>query len=99
LTIALDSLESNVLDQYRRNVAGKRHVNRINAALIALDEASTGLEALDAARRARVCAEALERDLVKTARRQGHSWADIGSLYNMTKQGAQQRFSDRGDPR
>lgn len=74
-------------------MAGKRNVNRIRAALSALGEASDGLEALDAARRARISAEALEADLVKAARRQGHSWADIGSLYNMTKQGAQQRFS------
>lgn len=81
--------------RYRWNVAGKRHLNRISAALIALDEAETGLQALDAARRVRVSAEALERDLVESARRQGHSWADIGRLYKMTKQGAQQRFSDR----
>ena len=73
-------------------MAGKRHINRIRAALTAFDDAGDALEALDAARRARTSAEALERDLVKTARTEGHSWADIGSLYDMTKQGAQQRF-------
>ena len=77
-------------------MAGKRNVSRIRAALSALEEADDGLEALDAARRTRVSAEALERDFVKVARRQGHSWADIGRLYELTKQGAQQRFSDRG---
>jgi hypothetical protein len=95
LTLSLIALESNRHHRYVRNVAGKRNVNRIRAALLALDEADDGLAALDAARRTRISAEALEGDLVKAARRAGHSWGDIGRLYNMTKQGAQQRFSER----
>lgn len=73
-------------------MARNRQTKRIHAALTAFEEATDSLDALDATRRLRVSAEALERDLVKTARKDGRSWAEIGKLYNVTKQGAQQRF-------
>lgn len=50
------------------------------------------IAALDSAREARELAEAAERDAVVAARDAGASWARIGELYGLTKQGAQQRF-------
>jgi|GEM_PF-1265549 len=64
----------------------------IRDALRALEAAKAPLDALDAARRLREAGEALERDAVQAARREGVSWSKIGSLYGLTKQGAQQRF-------
>ncbi len=52
------------------------------------------LRRLDAARRAREATARLERDQVKAARRAGATWTEIGRLYGLTKQGAQQRFRD-----
>lgn len=80
-------------------MARNLQVKRVIAALTALEAATDGLEALDAARRLRLSAEDLERDLVKTTRKAGYSWTDIGRLYNMTKQGAQQRFRSPADRR
>ncbi|MGE3621865.1 MAG: hypothetical protein AB7L84_15525 [Acidimicrobiia bacterium] len=81
-------------------MAGKRHLDRIHGALAALEGAASPLDAADAARRLRISAEALERDQVKAARKRGYSWDDIGRLYKLTKQGAQQRFrtSQRSRP-
>ncbi len=73
-------------------MARSREIKRIHAAIESLDAATGSLDALDAARRLRVSAEALERDIVKAARKDGRSWTEIGQLYGMTKQGAQQRF-------
>jgi len=50
------------------------------------------IEALDLARRLREAAEDLERLRVIEAREQGVSWRQIGSLYDISKQAAQQRF-------
>ena len=50
------------------------------------------LDRLDAARIRREAAEADEAALVLAARESGHTWSEIGSLYGLTKQGAQQRF-------
>ncbi len=73
-------------------MARSRELKRILAAIDGFEAATDSLDALDAARRLRVSAEALERDLVKAARKDGRSWTEIGRLYKMTKQGAQQRF-------
>lgn len=73
-------------------MAPKRHTNRISAALSSLEENPPPLDALNIARQLRVSAEALEHDLVRSARKAGHSWSDIGKMYQLTKQGAQQRF-------
>ncbi len=57
-----------------------------------LQAASESLAALDAARQLREAADALELEMVRAARQDGHSWSRIGSIYGLTKQGAQQRF-------
>ena len=58
----------------------------------AYEAAGTGLEALAAAKRVREEAEGLERESVAAARAEGASWSTIGAVYQLTKQGAQQRF-------
>lgn len=50
------------------------------------------LERLDAARRLREAADALEAAAIEDAREAGATWGEIGGLYSLTKQGAQQRF-------
>jgi hypothetical protein len=50
------------------------------------------IEALGQARRLREAAEDLERLRVAEAREQGVSWRQIGTLYNISKQAAHQRF-------
>jgi hypothetical protein len=75
---------------------------RIQRALRAHQAAADPLAALDAARVLREEAEDLERKSVDAVRAAGLSWAKIGALYGLTKQGAQQRFrrdsSGRTDP-
>lgn len=56
------------------------------------DPRAEALGALDTARRAREAADSAELAAVREARRAGASWARIGELYGLTKQGAQQRF-------
>lgn len=45
-----------------------------------------------AARSLQEAASTLERDIVLEARAHGVTWAEIGRVYDMTKQAAQQRF-------
>jgi hypothetical protein len=73
-------------------VASKNPVKRILAALGALDVADGPVSRLDAARRLREAAEELEAAQVEAARKAGATWMEIGALYGLTKQGAQQRF-------
>lgn len=61
----------------------------------AANSSSDALAALDKARRARERAEAQEVEALRRARDAGASWAKIGALYGLTKQGAQQRFKAR----
>ena len=75
---------------------GGPHAKRITKALDALSVAKTPLARLDAARRAREAAEALERISIDDARGAGLTWAEIGEVYGLTKQGAQQRFRRGG---
>jgi len=80
----------------------RREAKRVAAmrqALDALAKETEPLRQLDAVRRARDAAEELERAHVKAARDAGCTWAEIGKLYGLTKQGAQQRFREvrRGD--
>ena len=56
------------------------------------DARSAALGALNEARLARESAERDERTALREARSAGASWARIGELYGLTKQGAQQRF-------
>jgi len=76
-------------------VARPGPIKRLTAALEALEAlGKTGepLEAVAIARRIRVAAEEFERARVDKAREKGVSWREIGSLYDMSKQAAQQRF-------
>ena len=58
----------------------------------AIGEVSDPLQRLDAVRRARDGFERLELDAVVASRVAGVTWTQIGALYGLTKQGAQQRF-------
>jgi hypothetical protein len=76
-------------------------VKRLLAALESLrslDRTGEPLEAVAVARRIREAAEDLERARVKEARERGVSWREIGLLYEMSKQAAQQRFGGRPPP-
>ncbi len=73
-------------------MTAKRLVRRMVAAIEAFDGAEDPLGRLDAARRIREAAEALELTQVESARALGVTWKEIGSCYGLTKQGAQQRF-------
>jgi hypothetical protein len=75
---------------------GGPHAKRITKALDSLSAAATPLARLDSARRAREAAEALERRSIDDARAAGLTWAEIGDVYGLTKQGAQQRFRNGG---
>lgn len=81
--------------RYARPMAGRAHAKRISRALEALAAATTPKQRIDAARRIRESAEALELAQVDAARGAGLTWSEIGDRYGLTKQGAQQRF--RGD--
>jgi hypothetical protein len=73
-------------------MAGKANVKRLTRAVEALQAARTDVDRLDAARRLREGADELERTAVGAARAGGMTWAEIGAVYGLTKQGAQQRF-------
>ena len=60
--------------------------------LQSLGNSGEPLDALKAARRIRQAAEDLERLKVQEAREKGISWREIGSLYDISKQAAYQRF-------
>ena len=59
---------------------------------------SKALAELAAARQTREAAEANEQQTLRAARAAGASWARIGELYGLTKQGAQQRFKRCAKP-
>ena len=67
----------------------------ITAALLELECAAAPLPRLAAARNVRRLAEVLELQAIAEARQERVSWAKIGAIYELTKQGAQQRFGDR----
>ena len=68
------------------------HVKRFDRALAALREIPDPLRRLDAVRRSREALDELEAATVADARAAGVTWIDIGALYGLSKQGAQQRF-------
>ena len=75
-----------------------RETKRVRAVLDALEALGSErdpLRQLDAVRRARESAEELEQLHVDAARERGRTWSEIGEVYGMTKQGAQQRFRGR----
>lgn len=73
-------------------MAKRYNAKRLLRELDALHAAGDVTATVATARRVRETAEQLERDVVRDARRAGVTWADIGALYDMSKQGAQQRF-------
>ena len=71
------------------------HVKRFDRALAALREIPDPLHRLDAVHRSLQALEELEAATVADARAAGVTWIDIGALYGLSKQGAQQRFRRR----
>ena len=65
---------------------------RFAKALAAFSGVSDPLARLDEVRSAREALEALEQKTVREARAAGATWGEIGSLYGVSKQAAQQRF-------
>jgi flavin-binding protein dodecin len=76
---------------------GKGTYKKLWRAVEAVQTAPNAIEALAAARRLREATEALERQLVITAREQRVTWTEIGEIYGTSKQGAQQRFRFAAD--
>jgi hypothetical protein len=72
---------------------GSAHAKRIAAALEALRRAKGSTAQLAKAREA---ADKLEAAAIEAARDDGMTWAEIGKLYGLSKQGAQQRFRSKG---
>ena len=65
---------------------------RFAKTLAAFGSVSDPLARLDAVREAREALEALEAQTVSEARAGGVTWSQIGALYGVSKQAAQQRF-------
>jgi hypothetical protein len=65
---------------------------RFAKALASLGSVTDPLERLDAVRQAREALESLEAQTVTEARSVGATWSEIGALYGVSKQAAQQRF-------
>ncbi len=68
---------------------------RARAALDAHRTARDSIASLDAARRLCEAAEQLQAAAIEAARADGATWAEIGDVYGLTKQGAQQRFREK----
>lgn len=73
-------------------MASTSHRGRIDRALDALQQIADPLSRVDAARSSREQFEAVEAAAVREARAAGVTWKEIGALYGLSKQGAQQRF-------
>jgi hypothetical protein len=65
---------------------------RVTRALQELQTVPEPLVRLAAVRQAREQFEHLELATVRAARESGATWTDVGAIYGLTKQGAQQRF-------
>ena len=72
-------------------------LKRFDRAADAVNRLADPLQRLDAARRIREEAEALEAAAVHHARHTGVTWKAIGAAYGLSKQGAQQRFRSPKD--
>ena len=68
------------------------HVKRFQRALDSLQAIPDPLARLGAVRGSLENLEALEARTVADARAAGATWSEIGALYGLSKQGAQQRF-------
>ena len=71
----------------------------VTKAMSALGDIDNPLSRLAAVRSARQALEALEHDTVTRARAGGATWSEIGNVYGVSKQAAQQRFRRPADPR
>ena len=71
------------------------HAKRFDRALAALRDIPDPLRRLDAVRLSIQALEDLEAATVTEARAAGVTWIDIGALYGLSRQGAQQRFRRR----
>ncbi|MGB7982673.1 MAG: hypothetical protein WCF36_17975 [Candidatus Nanopelagicales bacterium] len=71
---------------------------RVTKALNSLGDIDDPLARLAAVRSARQALEALEHETVTQARAGGATWGQIGTLYGVSKQAAQQRFRQPADP-
>jgi hypothetical protein len=65
---------------------------RLAKALASFGEVADPLARLAEVRGARKALEALEAQTVSEARASGATWGEIGALYGISKQAAQQRF-------
>lgn len=77
-------------------MAGRSAVKSLLRAVQALEATKDPVDSLEAVRRLREAAEDLERVKVREARQAGVTWGEIGSLYEISKQAAQQRFGGEG---
>ena len=77
---------------YAPGVANPPHAKRFDRAVQALQQIPDPLTRLDAVRRCVADLEQLEAQAVADARAAGVTWVEIGALYGLSKQGAQQRF-------
>ena len=68
------------------------HRIRVDRAIDALQQIPDPLGRVDAVRISRERLDALEDAAVRDARAAGITWKQIGALYGLSKQGAQQRF-------
>lgn len=72
-----------------------KRVSTVVKAMRELPRESDALLQLALIRRAREAIERLEAAHVASARSGGATWTEIGEVYGLTKQGAQQRFRAR----
>jgi hypothetical protein len=79
-------------------VADPAHVRRFDGALQALTDLPDPLLRLDAIRQSLTQLEDLHAAAVADARAGGKTWTEIGALYGLSKQGAQQRFRVQKKP-
>lgn len=84
---------------YALRVADPVYVKRFQRALDTLHAIPDPLRRLEAVREALEELQALESSTVADARAAGATWSEIGALYGLSKQGAQQRFRQPKDDR
>jgi hypothetical protein len=73
-------------------VAEQAHVKRFNRTLESLQAVADPLQRLEAIHRYINALEELEASTVGAARAGSATWIEIGAIYGLSKQGAQQRF-------
>jgi hypothetical protein len=73
------------------------HLKRFNRTLESVRSITDPMQRLDAVRQIREALDELEVAAARDARAADATWAEIGSLYGLTKQGAQQRFRRKKD--